>query len=281
MNKSTQREPTTEEMISYLRNHFRYFTMNSWNKVRSYARNVKIYRLGLTHEQESKAYELLDAQGTFDSINEIMHGFDERYNYQYQMRFNGRSGGYIVLYQGGTKPSGYQSHCTECGQLNFKKVLPTAETQEDKLRNYIRAHNLWTPQSYPGNPEVIKLGLENRLVMEIAMEIKTEFQRTGIDYTSDNKCGKCGAFARVNFVTTDIRTYTQPGKGMDENADYEEWSDDHLKSRYELIRDFDMAVDDCTQAFKELVDNYRVVEKEVPCMRIVKVLEPIAEEAGL
>lgn len=279
MNKSTHREPTTEEMISYLRNHFRYFTMNSWNKVRSYARNVKIYRLGLTHEQESKAYELLDAQGAFDTINQIINDFAGKYGYQYQMGFNGRSNGYIVLYQGGERPSGYQSRCTECGQLNFKKVLPTAETKEDKLRNYIRSHNIWTPQSYPGNPEVIKLGLGNRLVMEIAMEIKTEFQRTGIDYTSDNKCRRCGAPARVNFDTPHMQVYTQPGKGMDENEDYEAWQDYTIKSRYQLVKDFDRAVDDCIQAFKELIDNSQVVEKEIPCTRKVKVLEPITKEA--
>lgn len=281
MNGSDPKEPTVEEMIAYLRNHFRYSTMNSWNKVTSYARNVKIYRLGLSHEQEGKAYELLGVQGVFDTINQIMNDFAEKYGHQYQIMFNGRSDGYMVLVQGGERPSGYQSYCTECGQLNFKKVLPAAETPEDKLRNYIRSHNFWTPQTYPTNPEVMKLGISNRIVMEIALEIKAEHERNSIDYTEDNKCGKCGASARVNFDTPHMQVYTQPGKGMDENEDYESWQDYTVKSRYQLIKDFDRAVDDCIQAFKELIDNFRVVEIEVPCTRKVKVLEPIAEEASV
>ena len=38
-------QPTREEMISSLEKHFRYFTMNSWNRSTSYARNVKIRSL--------------------------------------------------------------------------------------------------------------------------------------------------------------------------------------------------------------------------------------------
>lgn len=34
-------------MIDYLEDHFRYFTMNSWNRSQSYACNLKIYKLGL------------------------------------------------------------------------------------------------------------------------------------------------------------------------------------------------------------------------------------------
>jgi len=225
MGEPEQNEPSREEMIAFLRNHFRYFTMSSWNRSNSYARNVKIYRLGLTHDQESKAYDLLEAQGAFDSINEIINGFNERYGYQYQMGFNGRSNGYIVLYQGGKKPSGYQSHCTECGQLSFKKVLPTETAQS-------------------------------------------------------NICGKCGAPARVNFEETHMQIYTLPGKGMDESDCYDIWSEEQLKSIYELVRDFDMAVDDCIKAFKDMIDNYSVVEKDIPCTRKIKVLEPIPWRDG-
>ena len=39
------------EMTDYLRNHFRYSTMNSWNHATSYACNLKIYGLGLDRIQ--------------------------------------------------------------------------------------------------------------------------------------------------------------------------------------------------------------------------------------
>ena len=40
---------------------------------------------------------------------------------------NGRSGGYLVLYQGEIKPSGYKSFCTACGQLNYRSIKETGK----------------------------------------------------------------------------------------------------------------------------------------------------------
>jgi len=94
-------QPTREEMIAFLRGHFRYYTMNSWNKLTSYARNIKICNLGLTGEQESHAYDLIYVEDTFLEINERIREFDEENGYRYQACFNGRSSGYIVMLQGG------------------------------------------------------------------------------------------------------------------------------------------------------------------------------------
>ena len=35
-------------MVDYLQGHERYNTMNSWNRLTSYANNIKIHRLGLS-----------------------------------------------------------------------------------------------------------------------------------------------------------------------------------------------------------------------------------------
>lgn len=48
-----------QTMAEFLANHFRYYTMNSWNRLTSYANNVKIQNLSLSSEQASKAYDLL------------------------------------------------------------------------------------------------------------------------------------------------------------------------------------------------------------------------------
>jgi len=56
-------------------------------------------------------------------------------------------------------------------------------------------------------------------------------------------------------------------------------SDDALKTRFDLVKEFDQMVDDCIAQFKYLLDNFQIVEKEVPCIRKVKVLEPVAAEA--
>jgi hypothetical protein len=270
-------QPTREEMIAFLRGHFRYYTMNSWNRSTSYARRVKIHNLGLTREQESRAYDLIYVEDTFLEINERIREFSKENGYRYQACFNGRSSGYIVMLQGGKEQSGYQSYCTECGQMNYKKVLPLAETPEEKVRNYIRVKNWWVPDVYIQQEEVTKHGLTTERVLEIVIEVRTEKE----EYSGDAACGKCGAVARQNFATQHQRIYTQ-GIGTDEDTDFEnedEWDLGSIKDRYDLVKSFDKMVDDCIRIFKSVCDNYRVAEIKVPCTRIVKVLEPIAAEA--
>jgi len=270
-------QPTREEMIAFLRGHFRYYTMNSWNRSTSYARKIKIYSLGLTKEQESRAYDLIYVEDTFLEINEKIKEFSEGNGYRYQASFNGRNSGYIVLIQGGRETSENHSFCTNCGQLNYMKVLPLAETQEEKVRNFIRVKNLWTPDVYIQLEEITKHGLTTERVLEIVQEVRAE----KAEYSGDAACRKCGAVARQNFATPHQRIYTK-GIGTDEGADFEnedEWDLGSLKERYDLVKSFDKMVDDCIEIFKSLCDNYRVAEIGVPCTRIVKVLEPVAAKA--
>ena len=49
-----------ESMIKYLRKHFRYSTMNSWNKSTSYANNIKLYNIDKPKDIEDDTWwELL------------------------------------------------------------------------------------------------------------------------------------------------------------------------------------------------------------------------------
>ena len=109
-------------MTEFLINHFRYPTMNSWNLSQSYACNLKIHKLGLNSETTDKLLDMIGIQEFFYGINDLINEFSRTHNYRWQAGFNGRSGGYLVLYQGETKPSGYKSFCTECGQRNFKSI---------------------------------------------------------------------------------------------------------------------------------------------------------------
>lgn len=88
-------------MIDFLTNHFRYNTMNSWNKSTSYANNVKVYRLGIGDEAIlDKAYDIvyfdIDCNEMYDSFQQIINEFREAKGYN--IGFNGRRGGYLVLY---------------------------------------------------------------------------------------------------------------------------------------------------------------------------------------
>ena len=97
-NTAPKKPRTRKEMIAYLKNHFRYDTMNSWNRSTSYARCVKIHRLDFpSQEIETMAYDFLDIEEAYSDIRRLMREFAERYDYRWQMGFNGRSGGYLVL----------------------------------------------------------------------------------------------------------------------------------------------------------------------------------------
>ena len=110
------------EMTSYLAGHFRYPSMNSWNNSTSYACNLKVDRLGLEHDIVMKLLDMIGIPDFFDPINDLIHEFGSDHNFAWQAGFNGRSGGYLVLYQGALESSGYKSHCIACGQQNYKSV---------------------------------------------------------------------------------------------------------------------------------------------------------------
>lgn len=263
-------------MVAFLRGHFRYYTMSSWNRLTSYARNVKIQNLGLTREQRSRAYDIIYAEDAFVEINDRIRMFNEEHNYEYQAAFNGRSGGYIVLLQGGKEPSGYRSYCVRCGQMNYKAVLPEAKTPEDHVRNFIRYKNWWVPEIYPDIEEIKIHGLSTERVLEIVKEVKAE----KIEYSEDDICGSCDKHERVNFPTPHMRIFTRTA-GMDEDPDFDnedEWSDKDIKRRYDLIKSFDRMVDDCIEIFKALCDNFEAVEEEVPCVKKVVVLQPVTKK---
>ena len=92
-----------DSMIDYLKNHFRYNTMNSWNGSTSYARCIKFSKLDLNTEQVNACYRMLQVDSAWEAVIDIQHQFAHRHQHEWQMGFNGRSGGYIVLYMGGVR----------------------------------------------------------------------------------------------------------------------------------------------------------------------------------
>ena len=95
-------------------------TLNSWNRSTSYACNLKITHLGLSPEVVDKLFDMIQTQEFFDAMDECKWEFAAKHNYLWQAGMNGRSGGYLVLYQGEKRPSGYKSYCANCGQKNYQ-----------------------------------------------------------------------------------------------------------------------------------------------------------------
>lgn len=205
-------------MTEFLAKHFRYNTMNSWNQSTSYANNIKVYNLGLSKEQEEKLYAMLDTAEFYTYINEMLSDFSAEHNHLWQVGFNGRNSGYLVLYQGYSKPSGYKSYCTECGQRNYKSV----------------------------------------------------------EETGNNRCGRCGADARVNYSTVPKEIGCYPGRPTDMGEDFEDWEMYQLKERVKLVREFDKLCDDILKTVVDLIENYEVEEQIVMKPHTVKVLRAVA-----
>lgn len=100
-----------KQMFNFLKNHFEYPTMNSWNRRYSIANNVKLYNLGLSGDW-CIALDLLE-NGEYDTINFMIQDWQREHN-GYEVYFNGRSGGYLVLKEDDTSCGALPDFITEC-----------------------------------------------------------------------------------------------------------------------------------------------------------------------
>ena len=108
-----------KQMFNFLRDHFEYYTANSWNGLKSVANNVKLYNLDLSGDW-CVALSLLEADD-YDYINMLIKDW-EREHPGYSVGFSGRSGGYLVLYNRG----------------NARHVLPDEITESVDYDEYKR-----------------------------------------------------------------------------------------------------------------------------------------------
>lgn len=125
-----------KQMFEFLKNHFTYYTMNSWNRLESIANNVKIYNLDINGDKWKlleadrwKLLELLELDNYF-TINTIIEEWEELHN-NYKVGFNGRSNGYLVL---GNKEN--NKHIFDNYQQNFILDADNYEDFKDLLHDY-------------------------------------------------------------------------------------------------------------------------------------------------
>lgn len=84
-----------KDMFEFLTKHFEYDTMNSWNGQRSIANKVKLYCLDLRNDWTDVHKALEDDDWCI--VNMMLKEFEETHR-GCSLGFNGRSGGYLVLY---------------------------------------------------------------------------------------------------------------------------------------------------------------------------------------
>lgn len=104
----------------------RYWTMNSWNKSKSLAYNMKIYNI-FPMKYQNAVYALMDEPDAYSTVNCLISAFTHKYNYKWQAGFNGRSGGYLVLYSGGIRDG--RPYCQPGLDIEDKDV--PAEVKKD------------------------------------------------------------------------------------------------------------------------------------------------------
>lgn len=100
-----------KSMFNYIKNHYKYYTMNSWNGVESIANNVKLYNLGLEGDYWN-AYRFLQ-QEDYMTVNDMLYEFEHEHP-NFTVNFNGRGGGYLVLGNKGDNRSvlpGFIEYC--------------------------------------------------------------------------------------------------------------------------------------------------------------------------
>ena len=85
-----------KQMFNFLKDHFQYYTMNSWNRSKSIAHNVKIYNLRLSGDHWTALTFLQDDD--YFVVNMMIEDWEAEHR-GYKVGFNGRSGGYLVLYR--------------------------------------------------------------------------------------------------------------------------------------------------------------------------------------
>ena len=149
---------STKSMWTFLKEHFTYSIHNSWNLGRSVAHNVKVHRLNLEGDWWNVLRYLRDEADSGmlqmfidDEIQEF-----ERENPYYEVFFNGRSGGYLVL----------------CEKEGHKSVIPEYVDQYDTYEEFKKqVHCGWLGNCYCSRVSDYKDELRD------AVEIVREFDK--------------------------------------------------------------------------------------------------------
>lgn len=144
-----------KQMFNFLKEHFVYPTMNSWNLLYSIANNVKLHRLHLAGNW-CTALSLLE-NGEYDTLRWMIHDWVAEHT-GYEVYFNGRCGGYLVLkdadYNGNLLPESvldsdtYEDYKEWCREnygsvkanrdelVRFTKLVQDFDKLCDELREY-------------------------------------------------------------------------------------------------------------------------------------------------
>jgi len=87
-------------------------------------------------------------------------------------------------------------------------------------------------------------------------------------------CGRCGANARIDYPFTHMRSFTYPGKDVDQYEDFEDWSLDELRQRVELVQAFDRLADRLVEEAVWMANHYSIEDETVYVEQTRKIIVP-------
>jgi hypothetical protein len=127
-----------KQMFEFINNHFRYYTANSWNRGRSIAHNVKIYNLNLSGDHWTALTFLQDDD--YFVVNMMIKDWEAEHR-GYKVGFNGRSGGYLVLYNatgGSAIPDTLDYDNYEDYKADMRDYYGSVKANRNELRDFVK-----------------------------------------------------------------------------------------------------------------------------------------------
>lgn len=181
---------STKSMFNFINEHFTYYTMNSWNRLESIANNVKLYNLNLDGDWGTALAYLEDdgdIGGLQSEIRDMIWEWEQNHP-GYCLDFNGRSGGYLVIY----------NHDKKNGTVNFRNILPehlqgydTYEEWKESIREPWYGSRDSVKNYIPELREYTELIRSFDKLCDDIRELVNEYSK--MDYEADKK-----AFEEVN-----------------------------------------------------------------------------------
>ena len=83
-------------------------------------------------------------------------------------------------------------------------------------------------------------------------------------YDTEQLCHKDRCDGTLRLLQEEhYNVITYPGRGIDDETDFSDWSTEELRDRVELVRDFDRLCDSCIKSFIRFVRTHTVEEDEI------------------
>jgi hypothetical protein len=187
-----------KSMFNFIAEHPTYFTGNSWNRTRSIAHNVKLYNLGLDGDW-TRALAHLES-GEYDTINFMIQDW-EREHTGYTVGFNGRSGGYLVLYNragsASVIPDTLDYETYEDYKADMRDYYGSVRANRDELVEFVRlvqAFDRLCDEIREYVNDLSKLSYEKEEMFKIVDQFNDQYaddlELLGFDYLEVNEAGE-------------------------------------------------------------------------------------------